>query len=260
LTWDNSADNPRNPTNPPVRVRWGEGSTDEMGQVTLLMLAADEANTSQLREVIKAHMRETVFRSRQRGDKIDWEKLGIEPPAFWKGIPLEPKKKLSMRDLDGKEQTPLEVDGAKAHVLFFVTTDCPIANSYAPEINALVKDFAQRPIRFYAVQVDPDLTADAARKHAKEYGLTLPILLDTQHQLVSVTGATRTPEVAVLLPDGTLAYRGRIDDRYPGLGKKRQAPSQRDLRDALSAILAGESVQVSRTEAVGCSIPDLAKK
>jgi thiol-disulfide isomerase/thioredoxin/mono/diheme cytochrome c family protein len=263
VTWDNSAGNPRNPSDPPVRVRWGEATTDEMGQVNFLMVAADETNTGQLRQAIQAHLRQTAIRSRLRGDTIDWEKLGVEAPLFRKGAPLVPQKKqpedppLSFRDLDGKQQTPLTVDGAKANVLFFLTTDCPISNSYAPEINALVKDYTHQPVRFYAVHVDPELTADAARRHAKEYGLTLPIIIDAKHQLVTATGVLRTPEVAVLLHDGTLAYRGRIDDRYPSLGKKRQTPGQRDLRDALSAILAGESVRVPRTEAIGCSIPDL---
>ena len=31
ITFDNSADNPHNPTSPPKRVRWGRESTDEMG-------------------------------------------------------------------------------------------------------------------------------------------------------------------------------------------------------------------------------------
>jgi len=30
FTWDNTADNPRNPNNPPQLITWGEGSTDEM--------------------------------------------------------------------------------------------------------------------------------------------------------------------------------------------------------------------------------------
>jgi hypothetical protein len=30
FTWDNTADNPRNPNNPPKLITWGEGSTDEM--------------------------------------------------------------------------------------------------------------------------------------------------------------------------------------------------------------------------------------
>ena len=78
------------------------------------------------------------------------------------------------------------------------------------------------------------------RKHAREFGLTLPVLIDAKHELVSAAGITRTPEVAVFTPDGTLAYRGRIDDRYAGFGKKRPVPTQRDLRDALTAIAAGE--------------------
>ncbi len=270
VLWDNSAKNPRNPSDPPIRVRWGEGSLDEMGSVSLLMVAADNSETGRLQDAIRQHVRDTVIKSRLRGDKIEWERLGLEPPAGWKNLPGSPQKKdakekdakepsLRLRDLDGKEQTPLTVNDAKAHVLFFITTDCPISNSYAPEITAIQKDFAGRPVRFYAVQVDPDLTMEDAQKHAKEYGLTLPVILDPKHQLIAAAGVTRTPEVAVILEDGTVAYRGRIDDRYPSLGKKRQIVGQHDLRDALSAILAGEVVPTPRTVAVGCLIPDLMK-
>jgi hypothetical protein len=36
IHWNNSADNPNNPSNPPVRVGWGEQSKDEMGALTLI--------------------------------------------------------------------------------------------------------------------------------------------------------------------------------------------------------------------------------
>ncbi|MDR3632187.1 MAG: redoxin family protein [Isosphaeraceae bacterium] len=42
LVYDNSKDNPRNPSNPPIHVRWGEGSTDEMGAVGLGFVAVNE--------------------------------------------------------------------------------------------------------------------------------------------------------------------------------------------------------------------------
>ena len=80
--------------------------------------------------------------------------------------------------------------------------------------------------------------------------------LDPRHQLVAATGVTTTPEVAVVTADGRIVYRGRIDDLYADLGKKRRAPGRRDLREALSAVLAGRPVKVPRTEAVGCSIPE----
>jgi hypothetical protein len=36
IHWDNSADNPNNPSSPAVRVTWGEQSKDEMGALTLI--------------------------------------------------------------------------------------------------------------------------------------------------------------------------------------------------------------------------------
>ncbi len=36
IHWNNSAENPNNPSNPPVRVAWGEQSKDEMGALTLI--------------------------------------------------------------------------------------------------------------------------------------------------------------------------------------------------------------------------------
>jgi tetratricopeptide (TPR) repeat protein len=47
--YDNSADNPRNPFSPPRRVRTGEQSTDEMGNITL-QLAVTAQNADILRE------------------------------------------------------------------------------------------------------------------------------------------------------------------------------------------------------------------
>ena len=263
LLWDNSSSNPRNPSDPPIRVHWGEGSTDEMGSIRFFMVAANESETKKLQEAIRTHVRQAAVISQLRRDKIDWERLGVDPSRFGgsstpeKATPPKQDKEKSptgFLDLNGKSQSPLMVKDAKAHVVLFVTQDCPISNGYAPEINSMVKDFANKPVKFFLVQVDPDLTNDDAKKHATEYGLQLPIILDKKHQLVSALGATRTPEAAILLPNGSVAYLGRIDDLYPGLGKKRQTASHHDLRDALTQVLAGEPVAVSRTEAIGCAI------
>jgi hypothetical protein len=273
IVWDNSAENPRNPSSPPVRILWGEGSTDEMGAINFRVLATEEGNVQKLQAAIRSHAVQTIVKSRLRGDRIDWDRIGLPKPPFWnQATPPEANDKddesgdqdrmrenppLSMKDIDGKSHSPLLVGDAKANVLFFTTKDCPIANSYSPEIMSIVNDFADKPIQFFAVHVDSELTAASARKHAREFGLALPVLIDAKHELVSAAGITRTPEVAVFTPDGTLAYRGRIDDRYAGFGKKRPVPTQRDLRDALTAIAAGEAVLTTRTEAVGCSVPDL---
>ena len=43
ITYDNSAENPHNPSSPPKRVKWGEQSFDEMGSMTLQVVPANQS-------------------------------------------------------------------------------------------------------------------------------------------------------------------------------------------------------------------------
>lgn len=63
IRYDNSADNADNPFDPPRRVRWGFQSKDEMGSVTLLLVAADEDDFATLDRAIR-----NKNRSAFRGD------------------------------------------------------------------------------------------------------------------------------------------------------------------------------------------------
>ena len=66
--------------------------------------------------------------------------------------------------------------------------------------------------------------------------------------------ASVTTEAIVIDPAGTILYRGRIDDRYKMIGKKRAVPQREDLRLALRAIADGRTIDVSTTQAIGCGI------
>jgi AhpC/TSA family len=160
---------------------------------------------------------------------------------------------LGVRDLDGARHRVPE-PGAKATVLLFLAHDCPIANRYLPEIERLRAAYTPRGVRFFAVYAEPGLSPEQARRHRQEYAAALPALLEAWQPLVRATGVTVTPEAAVLGPDGTLLYRGRIDDLYAGLGTKRLRPTRRELQEALEAILDGRPIRVPRTSAVGCFI------
>ena len=155
------------------------------------------------------------------------------------------------RDLDGIVHHPLDPEKA-ASVLFFYGQDCPISNSYAPEINRICTSHTN--FEFYIVQVDPRLTSAEARQHARQYDLHPPVLLDPQHQLVKLAKATVTPEAVVFGKHGRVLYRGRIDDLYAALGKKRWAATQHDLNDALNAIASGRKIKVKETPPIGCRI------
>jgi hypothetical protein len=60
IEWDNSADNPANPSDPPVRVTWGEQSRDEMGSVTLQVLPRRQSDLESLQTAYRSHVRDAV--------------------------------------------------------------------------------------------------------------------------------------------------------------------------------------------------------
>lgn len=162
---------------------------------------------------------------------------------------------LSITDARGVAQTPFELKGAVASVLIFVTHDCPISNAYAKELERLRRDYTPTKIRFQLVFVDPDLTLAALKKHNSEYGLTnYTAILDSAHALVRASGATVTPEAVVVGANGKILYRGRIDNLYSAWGKSRGQATEKDLRQALDAILKGKTVPNPRTKVIGCYI------
>jgi hypothetical protein len=178
--------------------------------------------------------------------------LVVLPAALWAGS----IERILVTDIDGAEHV-LPDPQRKATVLFFVTHDCPVSNSYAPEIDRIYASYARRNIAFYIVYVDPSAPLTVVKKHAKEFGFGAPVVADTTHSLVHLVGATMTPEVGVLQPDGSLFYRGRIDDLYFDLGKRRNEPTEHDLREALDAVLNGKPMSNPITKAVGCFIPSI---
>ena len=107
---------------------------------------------------------------------------------------------------------------------------------------------------------DPAEQSDAIRRHLRAFGYGEEALRDPGHELVRLTGATVTPEVAVFVADASglrLVYRGRIDDRAVDFGRTRPAPRVRDLEQVLEALVSGQAVPARTTTATGCFIPEL---
>lgn len=160
------------------------------------------------------------------------------------------------------------VDGAKhkiphpespATVLLFLSSDCPIANKYAPEIRRIQAQFEKQGVKFLRVYGDGYHEAEDLHEHTKVYEYTMPAILDSEQMIVVRCGATVTPEAVVLDAEGTIAYRGRIDDRHVDFGRYRQHASEHNLIDALTAVLSGEAPDTPRTKAIGCFLTQLKK-
>lgn len=160
-------------------------------------------------------------------------------------------------DLEGRHIDPLRNSGAKAVVLIFIRTDCPISNRYAPEVRRLHELFAPKAVMFWLVYPDANEPVDAIRRHVKEFGYRCGVLRDQQRALVKASKVQITPEAAVFVPGKGLVYHGRIDDRYVDFGKMRPAPTTHDLELALKFVLENKPAPVEATRAVGCFISDL---
>ena len=184
----------------------------------------------------------------------------VKLSAFFAFLALSAQAaELSLNDVEGAAHHPLADAGQAATVLFFVLHDCPIANRYAPEVSRIAEEYGKRRVRAFVIYGEDELSPADAKKHAREYGYRCPVLLDPQRTLARKAGATVSPEAAVFSAKGELLYRGRIDDRAIAPGKHRAEPRQRDLRDALDAILAGKPVRERFTKAIGCYLPEPSK-
>ena len=161
-------------------------------------------------------------------------------------------------DLAGHPVEQLAPLGTHAVVLFFTATDCPIANRYVPEVERLAKENLGAAVWF--VYPNPGDTAKEVLAHEARYAITGNVILDARQTLTHLAHATVTPEAAVFVPEKSglrEVYRGRIDDRYVGLGKERPQAMHHDLEDALHAVLKGRPVPAAGGPAVGCSIMPL---
>ena len=146
-------------------------------------------------------------------------------------------------------------------LFLFVQTDCPISNSYAPEIQRICKAYKSKGVSCSLAYEDVRMDLAGMRKHMNDFSYDgIPAVIDSDRAVADRVGAKITPEAVVVDARGAVRYRGRIDNLYASLGKPRRNVTEHDLTDALDAILAGKPVPKPETEALGCFITRPIKK
>lgn len=160
----------------------------------------------------------------------------------------------AIRDLEGRLRHPF-APGGKASVLIFMTSDCPISNAYAPEIQSVCRAYASKGVDCLLLYEDEGIEPAAARAHLAAYRYSgVAAAIDGDRAIAQASRASVTPEAVLIDRAGVTRYRGRIDNLYVDVGRRRAAATVHDLRDALDAVLAGRPVAQTRTEAFGCYI------
>ncbi|MCH1502459.1 MAG: hypothetical protein L7V86_02645 [Verrucomicrobiales bacterium] len=142
---------------------------------------------------------------------------------------------------------------ATVHV--FLKENCPIAIYHTKTLSELHERYAEEGIAFRGYVSTSKATEQSVAAFKAKFVIPFAIEPDASLSKAHHFGAKVTPEVIVLDRDGKTLYRGRIDNTYADLGKRRRVTTSHDLRDVLEALAKGEAVEPKSTEAVGCLIP-----
>lgn len=121
-------------------------------------------------------------------------------------------------------------------------------------MNALQQELGPRGFALVAISSNdadnyPEDSFDAMQARAREQGFDFDYLYDESQEIARTLGSERTPEVFLFDRDRRLVYHGAIDD-----SRDATEVSQRYLRDAIEAVLAGQEPSVGETPPVGCTV------
>lgn len=155
------------------------------------------------------------------------------------------------QSIDGRHYLLSQNDKRVSRAFVFLSTTCPIANSYITELNRLAKSLPSG-VEFYGVLAEPSTTRQEAAEHFADYDAAFPILFDSSQFLSSTLRPTHVPEAFVLDAAGGIAYRGAIDNAYESIGRRRVNVENHYLEEAMAAVASGRSPAVRRTVPVGC--------
>ena len=157
--------------------------------------------------------------------------------------------------VDDKEHSLSYYADAGALAVIFSCNHCPYVRAWEDRMVQIQADYADNGVQFLAINSNdvrryPEDSFPKMKERAQEKGFNFPYLFDESQEVPRAYGARYTPEVFLFDQAGILQYHGAIDDNYdnPNAVKKQY------LRDALDAILAGETPLVQQTQPVGCTI------
>ena len=172
--------------------------------------------------------------------------------------------------IDGQSHCLKDYAASKVLVLAFTCNHCPTAQLYETRIKQLAADYKGKGVTLVAIEPNnpnavrldemgytdvgdsfEDMKTRAAYRH-----FDFAYLYDGETQKVSKAyGPTATPHLFIFDAERKLRYEGRVDNN-----PREPLVTKNDARNAIDAILAGNTVPAAKTPSVGCSTKWLYKE
>src|SRR5688572_13546650 len=119
-------------------------------------------------------------------------------------------------------------------VYVFLLDECVISQFYTPLLSEYHEEYKNKRVGFIGYFPNQASKSERIEAFAKTYKIDFPLKQDQNKVLAKQFGVTVTPEVAVWdHKSEKLLYRGRIDDSYVRVGKRKYHPQHADLKDII---------------------------
>jgi Redoxin len=142
------------------------------------------------------------------------------------------------------------------HLKVYITIaeNCPICNQVAKALKYISAKYTENVV-FYAVFPFENSNKKTVTDFLKMHDLqNFQYILDSSQKTTKSLGATVTPEAIILNDSNEVLYRGRINDLYSSIGKRKHSASANDLDINLKMALQNIVIPQPWREAIGCFI------
>lgn len=170
--------------------------------------------------------------------------LGAAAPAF------------TLLDPDGNSFSLESVTGNSATLIMFICNHCPYVKHVREELARIANDYSDRGIGIFGINSNdaesyPGDSPEKMKEESATWGYLFLYLIDADQSVADAYRAACTPDFFLFDENLKLVYRGQLDGSRPA----NEVPVDgSDMRAALDALLAGESVTTEHIPSIGCSI------
>jgi len=166
--------------------------------------------------------------------------VGAKAPAF------------TLQDQTGKAVSLSDFSG-KIVVLEWTNPACPFVKRHysVKTMQTLADQYKDKGVIWLAINSTKNTTNDSDKQWADAQSIAYPILNDVDTAVGKAYHATNTPEMYLIGADGTLLYKGAIDNDPDG---DRSSGKVNYVQKALDELLAGKSVSEPETKPYGCTV------
>lgn len=156
----------------------------------------------------------------------------------------------------GRNVSLTDFHDAQALLVIFMCNHCPYVIHVRDQLISLIKEYQPAGLRAVAINANdvdnfPDDSPEKMIAEMKRGGYNFPYLFDESQGVARAYRAACTPDFFLFDSEKKLVYRGQFDNSRPG---NDQPVTGSDLRQAIEAVLSGQTPDEHQIPSMGCNI------